>query len=187
VADEAFPDLPEEARRELANRRRDLEREFDAKLRDLKAQHQRRHDALKREQAEWDARRREQAKALADRTETVRRRSDNAQQKADLAAAERQELAALRQDVKELEQAQREARRVQARLQEEAGAARRLLRSAQVRSRWAAALLAAGALAWLAAGRGTPLGLAFLAAGLGAAFLLALGVKGRSATGPGGR
>jgi chromosome segregation ATPase len=172
---------PTEAQRELAARRRDLEREFDGKMRDLKAQHQRRHDNLKREQAEWEAHRREQAKALADRTETVRRRADNAQQRVESGAAAKQELQALRQQVKDLEQAQREAKRTQARLEAAAEEAGKRLRSTQGRSRWAAGVLGLGAFAWLVAGWREPLGLGFLAAAVALAVLLLLAVGRRKA------
>ncbi|HEX2066402.1 MAG TPA: hypothetical protein VHI93_06270, partial [Candidatus Thermoplasmatota archaeon] len=77
----------------------------------------------------------------------------------------------------QLEQEAREAGRQRARLEAEAAAAQRLLRSARQRSGGAAAALAIGALAWLAAGWRTPLGLAMLSAALAVAFFLALGVS----------
>ncbi|HEX2066862.1 MAG TPA: hypothetical protein VHI93_08630, partial [Candidatus Thermoplasmatota archaeon] len=84
MPDEADADLPESARRELAARRRELEREFGLKRAELKAQHQRRLDLLRQEQVDWQEHRRRQAKELADRTEKVRRNAANAQQRVEV-------------------------------------------------------------------------------------------------------
>ena len=73
-----------DAERELAARRRELEREFDDKQRDLKAQHKRQADKLQQDRVEWEAHRREHQKQLSDREEKVRRLEDN--HKRDLAA-----------------------------------------------------------------------------------------------------
>ncbi len=62
---------------ELAARRRDLEREFDDKQRDLKAQHKRQADKLQADRLDWEASRKAQLKDLADRTERVKRQEDN--------------------------------------------------------------------------------------------------------------
>jgi hypothetical protein len=174
MGDEPGGDLPEAAQRELAARRRELEREFNLKRADLKAQHQRRLDLLRQEQADWQEHRRLQAKELADRTEKVRRNAGNAQQRAELGAAERQELAELREQVKRLERAQREAKRTQTRLEEGASAADRRLRSARARASWAAAVLVLGALAWIALGWREARGLGVLAAALAGSVTLSL-------------
>jgi hypothetical protein len=179
MGDDAGP--PEDAQDELRRLRRDLERDFDAKMRDLKAQYQHRFARLKEEQAAWEEHRRTQAKALADKTETVRRRTENVVQRADLGAAVRKELEASRGQVKGLETAQRETAAERDRLRADAEAARASLRAAQSRGRWAGAALATGALGWLVAGWVTPIGLAILADGVALSLLLSFGLGTRRA------
>ncbi|MES2155803.1 MAG: hypothetical protein V4510_11765 [bacterium] len=174
MGDEDESDLPEAAHRELAARRRDLEREFDLKMRDLKAQHSRRMDRMEQEKAEWEADRRAQAKELADRKETVRRRTENAEQRVETSAAEKQELAALRADVRRLEGVERAAKKAEARHDDERKTVELRVKAAIRPARWAAVLLVVGTAGWLAAGRATPLALAVLTAGLAAAVLLSL-------------
>ncbi len=67
---------------ELAPRRRELELEFDSKLRDLKSQIKRQSESLRQEQADWENHRRQREKDLADRTEKVRRREQNLEKEA---------------------------------------------------------------------------------------------------------
>lgn len=165
-------EMPETARRELAARLRDLERDYDAKVRELKTQHQRRMDRLKEDRAEWDTYRRAQTKELADLKETMRRRTEVAQQRVDTTAAERKELADLREEVKRLESVERTVKRDAARLEAEMGAARDVAGRSRTRARWAAGALLLGAAGWLAAGWQGPLGLASLTAGLTLAALL---------------
>lgn len=132
---------------ELAARRVELERDFQAKARELKAQEKRRLERLKKDQAEWDEAKRAKAKELADRTEKLRRQAENATREAALKASERQELGALKVEVRELEKTRREAASAQAL---EADLKRRL-DAAQVLLAWSSGLAVLGALFWLAA------------------------------------
>lgn len=63
---------------DLALRRRELEREFEDKARDLKAQHKRRMDALEQDRLDWERTKRDVQKQLADRKESARRQGENA-------------------------------------------------------------------------------------------------------------
>lgn len=87
----------------LEQRRKELEREFDDKLRDLKAQAKRQADKLQADRVDWEASRKAQLKDLADRTERVKRQEDN--HKRDLAAlrAAEAELQKARDRLKETE------------------------------------------------------------------------------------
>lgn len=91
---------------ELAARRKDLERDFADKLRELKAQVKRQAEGLANDRQDWENHRREQQRDLAGRAERLRRAEEN--------HAKDQE--ALRQARRELEQVKQTAR--------EAGAAR---------------------------------------------------------------
>lgn len=101
---------PTDAERELAARRRDLEREFDDKQRDLKAQHKRQADKLQADRVDWEASRKAQLKDLADRTERVKRQEDNHAK--DLAAlkAAQAELERTKDRLRETEGAKVEAK-----------------------------------------------------------------------------
>lgn len=91
----------DEVGRELASRRRDLEREFDDKARELKAQHKRQADKLAQDRVEWEAHRREQQRELADRAEKVRRSEDNHKRDLDALKAARAELEAAKGELAE--------------------------------------------------------------------------------------
>ena len=95
---------PSDAERELAQRRRDLEHEFGAKQRDLKAQHKRQMDRLLQDRQEWEEYKREQAKELADKAERLRRRDANAVQKEETKAAMQEDVAELKARIQELEE-----------------------------------------------------------------------------------
>lgn len=84
--------MANDADRELAARRRELELEFEAKNRDLKAQHKRAMDKLQQDRVDWEAHRREQQRELADRTEKVRRSEDNHRRDAEALRGARAEL-----------------------------------------------------------------------------------------------
>lgn len=96
--DESAP--TSDAQRELAARRKDLERDFDDKARDLKAQHKRTLDRLQQDRLDWETHRRTQQRELADRAEKVRRQEEN----------HKRDLEALSQARRELEQARARAR-----------------------------------------------------------------------------
>ena len=129
------------AERELAARRKELEREFDDKQRELKAQHKRQADKLQADRLDWEASRKAQLKDLADRTERVKRQEEN--HKRDVAAlkATQAELGKTRERLQENEGAKVEAKQAVA---EQASAQRDLARA---RSRLAFA-------AWVAVGGG---------------------------------
>jgi chromosome segregation ATPase len=109
--------------RELAARRKDLEREFNDKSRELKAQHQRRLDALHQEQADWEEHKRAKTKDLADREEKLRKHEERARGDARKVAATRDDLQMRKRHVEDLEAAKRDAEAVQAALQERIDAA----------------------------------------------------------------
>ena len=139
-----------DAERELRARRRDLEREFDDKLRDLKAQHKRQMDRLQQDRAEWESYRREQAKELADRREAVRRRLDNRVKAEEHQAEERHDLAELRQTVAELREARLEDTNAIRKLEERVEKARVRFGAAQRRRRWLALVAVLGGIAVIA-------------------------------------
>lgn len=89
----------DDAQRELAARRRDLEREYDGKLRDLKAQVKRQTDALQQQRLEWEASRRAQQQELADKAERLRRQEESARKEAQKREAARQDLQQAKQQV----------------------------------------------------------------------------------------
>ncbi|MEA3191397.1 MAG: hypothetical protein QOD77_1979 [Thermoplasmata archaeon] len=149
------PDLPEEARLWLVARQKELERDHADKLRELKAQHRRRMQALEEERADWHATRRQQAQQLADKAETVRRRVEVREQKAEVAAAVHDELAARRGQVQAFETAEREWARERARLEAERAATQARLRAARRQALVLASLLVVGAVAWLVSRSGS--------------------------------
>lgn len=138
------------AERELASRRKDLEREFDDKLRDLKAQHKRQADKLAQDRADWEDHKRRQAKELADKAEKVHRAEGNAAKVEAMKAAERKELEALRLRVKELEQDKLDARTAATKSLAKAEKARGVARSSGKLVPWFATLSIVGGLVWLA-------------------------------------
>jgi hypothetical protein len=93
-----------DAERELLSRRKDLEREFDEKTRDLKAQHKRQADKLQQDRLEWESYKKGQAKALADQAERLHRKVDNTVRAEATKAATQEEVAALKARVQELEE-----------------------------------------------------------------------------------
>ena len=117
--------------REFLARRRDLEREFDGKLRDLKAQHKRLVDRLEQDRAEWETRRKQQQKDLADREERLRRREDNKERAVEAKADERKERDALRLRIRELEERGLDAKTAIGRLEERLAKALRAQSGAQ--------------------------------------------------------
>ena len=90
-----------DAQREIAARRRELELEFEAKNRDLKAQHKRTLDKLQQDRVDWEEHRREQQRDLADRTEKVRRSEDNHKRDLEALREARAELDATKAELAE--------------------------------------------------------------------------------------
>lgn len=167
----------------LAARRRELEREFEDKARDLKAQHKRLADKLAEDRADWEAHRRDQQRELADRAEKVRRAEDNHRRDAESLKAARAELEATRAELSEQRVLRAEVKQAAATREASTGDARA-----------ARGLLAAASLVALVGLGGTLLLLALgertVAQWLaGAAFLAALALEmrrralGRSAVG----
>ncbi len=78
--------------RELAARRRDLEHEFQDKLREHNAQEKRRRDRLEQDRMDWESDRRERHKVLADREEKVRRNEESLRRDTSAARTLREEL-----------------------------------------------------------------------------------------------
>ena len=161
-------DEPTHAERELAARRRDLEREFDDKARELKAQHKRQADKLQADRLDWEASRKAQLKDLADRTERVKRQEENHRRDVAALKATQAELGKTRERLQENEGAKVEAKQAvaeQANAQRDLARARSLLAFAT----WvavgggAASLLGAAlwdrAVAYVAAGLTLALGL----------------------------
>lgn len=142
----------EDFRRELAARRKDLEREFADKARELKAQHQRRMDQLERDRLEWEAYKRSQTKEMADRAEKLRRNAENAETKVRVTTENLRELDELRAQVKELERGERQAKKAHAELEARATTVEAGLRRARALLAWFALVSIAGPVLWLFAG-----------------------------------
>lgn len=146
--------MEEDGTQEIGARRKDLEREFDDKLRDLKAQHKRQADKLTQDRADWEDHKRRQAKELADKAEKVHRAESNAGKTEALKAAERKEFEALRLRVKELEQGKLDATAKAAKSQERVAKARAGARSVSKAAPWVAGWSLLGGLVWLATSYG---------------------------------
>lgn len=152
-----------DAERELAARRRELEREHADKLRDLKAQVKRQTDALQQQRLEWEATRRKQQQDLADKAERLRRQEESTRREGERREAARQDLQAAKKQVAGgLDQARAEAEALRAELglaRQHLGEAKGLLAGFVVLCLLAA--LAWAATAWLDA-RAAAMGLAGL-------------------------
>lgn len=99
---------------ELVARRRELEAEFDAKVRDLKAQSKRQTDKLAQDRLDWEQSRKAQLKDVADRTERLRRAEDNHKRDAEALRATRRDLEATRERAQEAGEAKVEAKQARA-------------------------------------------------------------------------
>jgi ABC-type multidrug transport system fused ATPase/permease subunit len=146
------PDLPPQGDpdRELAARRKQLERDFDDKLRDLKAQHKRQADKLQQDRADWEEHKRRQAKELADKAEKVRKAEENARRAEGLKASERKEMADLRQRNKDLEAAALKLTATRTKLEERVSTARGSLAPARSLLTWFGILAVLAPVTWLA-------------------------------------
>lgn len=170
------PSLPDDAQRELAARRKDLEREFDDKARELKAQHKRQMDRLEQDRLDWEGHKRTQAKELADKAERYRRKETNEQQVVQRSEATREEVQALKDRVADLEASKLKATVTQAGLEQRAAGAKEALKGARtVLLAFAIVTLAAAAI-WLVVAlqtQGTA-GIGWPAVALALAFMLNL-------------
>lgn len=144
---------PDDAGLGLAARRKELEREFAEKYRDLKAQDKRRRESLKLEQDDFEAYRRAKGKELADREEKLRRTVENREEKARVSSGSLRELEDLRRQVKESEAGEWRRKKEVAELEARASAAERALAATRRLLSIALTLLAAVTAAWLALGR----------------------------------
>ena len=140
----------EDFQRELTARRKDLAREFDDKQRELKAQHQRRMDALRQEQSEWEDTRRSRTKELADREEKLRRGEERLHKDTHRTVTARDEAAALRNQLQGIEQSKGEVALRQADLERRTAAAEANLRFTQRRVFLLATLAFVAPVAWMA-------------------------------------
>jgi Flp pilus assembly protein TadB len=158
---------------DLAARRKDLEREYVEKYRDLKAQDKRRRQALESEKEEFESFRRAKAKELADREERLRRTAENKDVKERATSGNLRELDDLRRQAREHEAA--EWRRKKGLLELEAKAAAAQAKVAAFRGLVLASivLLAAVTVAWLALAGPSPWADLLAAASLAAVVLLA--------------
>ncbi|HJQ93892.1 MAG TPA: hypothetical protein VJ874_06370 [Candidatus Thermoplasmatota archaeon] len=162
--------------RELAARRKDLEREFSDKQRELKAQHQRRMDALRQDQLDWEGHKRQQTKELADRAEKLRTGEERLHKDTHRTVTAKDEAGALRRKVEAMEadrarEAEADAGREGRVVQTEAAA-----RKAKRAARWLALLSLLGPVVWLATAGRAPATMAWTLAGLFlvAAFVVAV-------------
>ncbi len=157
---------------DLAARRREMEREFVEKHRDLKAQDKRRRESLEQEKQEFESYRRQKVKELADREEKLRRTTENKETQVKVTAASLEELEALRRQVREHDAAEWRRRKEMAEKDARAAAAESALRRSKALAGWLTALAVLAPVAWLASG--WPAGglAAGLAGGLAAAALL---------------
>ncbi len=162
-----------DAQRELAARRKDLERDFDDKARDLKAQHKRTLDRLQQDRLDWEEHRRTQQRELADRAEKVRRQEENHKRDLEALGKARRELEQARAEARDAGEAKVEAKTAKAK---ESDLAARFEKARDLLA-WFALLSGLGFLAILAASvAGTPTVAAWLAAvGFALAVLLDIG------------
>lgn len=165
----------EDFRRELAARRRDLEREFDDKNRELKAQHQRRMDALRQEQADWEELRRQRTKELADREEKLRRGEERLHKDTHKTVTAKDEAGALRKHLAAIETARKAEVEADAGREARVLAAEATAKKARRAARWLALVAVLGPIAWLVAGgrAAGPVALAVTGAFLLVALMLA--------------
>ncbi|MEA3166705.1 MAG: hypothetical protein QOJ26_1577 [Thermoplasmata archaeon] len=164
----------EDFKRELAARRKDLERDFADRNRELKAQHQRRMDALRQEQADWEEVRRTRTKELADREEKLRRGEERLHADTRKTVTARDEAGALRKQLAAIEAARRAEGASDAGREGRALAAEAAARKAKRAARWLALLAVLGPIAWLVAGGRDAGAIAMAVAGVFLAAALAL-------------
>lgn len=147
--DEAQRQAEEDFRRELAARRRDLEDEFSAKLRELKAQERRRMDRMEADRSDFEQYRREKGKELADREHRLRGREGRVERTTTGGTSDSQELAKLRQEVADLKERRDLLAGRRADLEGKASSARFRLRVATWRMAALMTLAVVGDLVWL--------------------------------------
>lgn len=157
--------------------RKQLERDFDDKTRELKAQHKRQMEALQQDRLAWEAHRREQQRDLADRTERLRRAEDNHAKDQDALRQARRELEQVKQTAREAGEARVEAKVARS---DQAEAALRLERTRDVAA-WFAILALAGFAALLGLALWQGVTVVSAVAGLGLALGLLLEWRRRTA------
>jgi septal ring factor EnvC (AmiA/AmiB activator) len=141
---------------DLAARRKDLEREFVEKHRDLKAQDKRRRDSLELEKAEFESYRRAKGKELADREEKLRRTAANKEAQVRATSGDLEELESLRRQAKEHGAAEWRRKKDLADLEAKAAAARAEAAALRGLVAYALVLVAAATVAWLALAGASP-------------------------------
>lgn len=144
--------VDEDFQRELKARRKDLDREFDDKQRELKAQHQRRMDALRQEQIDWEEVRRQRTKELADREEKLRRGEERLHKDTHKTVTAKDEAGTLRKQVEAMEAARRAETEADAGREARVLAAEATAKKARGAARWLALVAILGPIAWLVAG-----------------------------------
>lgn len=150
--DAASTQADEDFRRELDARRKDLEREFADKNRELKAQHQRRMDALRHEQADWEEHKRRQTKELADKAERLRAGEERLHKDTHRTVTAKDEAGALRKRLEAVEVERAAERAAQATSEQRVADAQAAARKAKRAARWLALLSILGPVAWLVIG-----------------------------------
>ena len=151
-----------DAERELAARRRDLEHEFQDKVRDLKAQVKRQQESLQQDRLDWEATKRTQAKEVADRAERVKRQEENHKRDAAALKSAQAELERTKERLRETQAAKVEAKEASA----GEDAAKAQLRSARSLLAGTSFVALAGGAASLVAALSWDRPAAFVAAGL---------------------
>jgi hypothetical protein len=134
---------------DLAARRKELEREYVEKYRDLKAQDKRRRESLELEKAEFESYRRAKGKELADREEKLRRAAANKEERVRVASGDLAELEALRRQVKENDAAEWRRKKELAELEAKAAAAHAEAAALRGLALHAIVVLAAATVGWL--------------------------------------
>jgi hypothetical protein len=135
--------------RELTARRKDLQRDFDEKMRDLKAQHKRQMDRLEQDRIEWEEYRRGKLKELADREERLRRRDENAVRQVEVKESTHKDVVALKERIQELEQEKLKAGVARTALEDRKAKAEEAFRSVRAILLVFAIASLAGTAAWL--------------------------------------
>ena len=150
MAEDADPATGTGPEADLAARRKDLEREYVEKYRDLKAQDKRRRESLELEKQEFEAYRRGKAKELADREERLRRTAENKEEKVRVTSGNLEELEALRKQVKENDAGEWRRKKELAEKEARVAAAEAALRRSRTMANLLTALAVLAPLVWLA-------------------------------------
>jgi hypothetical protein len=175
---DAAAQADEDFARELAARRKDLEREFTDKNRELKAQHQRRMDALRQEQADWEEVRRQRTKELADREEKLRAGEERLHKDTHKTVTAKDEAGALRKQLAAVEAERAKETLADAQRERRVAEAEAKASKARRTARWLALLAILAPIVWFVAGGRSAGPMAFVVAGASLLLALALVVTG---------